>query len=358
MNPILCFTFLRRPVAPLLCLMAVALAVSINAQPVLPTSVLYSDDWTDPRYSTLRGILDEVYGDDDPDSGVFTETEAQYFQVAGQGPQDVEFTFLYDGGGYEFEFGFFHITNDLLALPTNTVAEKQAWALQALTGAQIVIVDAESSVVPTGSIRATEGPPIYANEDRDWEYDGLRSSVNTNTVTLTGGSRIGFFIIPDNTLANFLANWSTGFDINGSNVENDGRNWPLFSINDANPGLQTGNTGAAGNPANGVDEGTNPDQVLTFDGETQPGWLGAGSQPKTGTLVSFEDLWRRPNPGSGWWNSSDSDFEDLVFFVGNVASVPVPEPATVISGLLLGLFVGCHAWQRRRKNKSQTPAGC
>ncbi len=325
--------------------------LTLSADPVIPTSVLYSDDPGAPRYETLRGILGDVFGDDDPNAGAFTETEAQYNLVSGSGPQEVTFTFLYDGGGYLFEFGFFHITDELLAMPTDTVEQKQAWAVEALSTAEVVIVDKDAASVPSGAIRAQPAANNpYSNES--WEYSAQPTTANTATRILEGGSRLGFFIIPDNTLSNFLYDSQDGhfsqFAINGSYSENDGKNWPLFSFTDANPGLQAGNTGNVGNPLAG-DIGTNPDQVLTFDGTAQEGWFGPGSEATPGTLVSFEDLWRRPNPSnSSWWKSSDNDFEDLVFYIGNVHGTPVPEPGTVAAGVLLTLSVGLHLWRRRR----------
>jgi len=315
---------------------------------------LYSNNPLDPRYDTLRGLLDDTFGSNDPSSGAFTETGAIYHEVIGQGPQEIDFTFLYDGGGYSFEFGFFHLTDELLAMETTTVEQKQAWATQALSTAEIVVVDRNASSVPSGAIKATAAASNpYSNNS--WEYVGEKSSANTSTLMVEGGSRLGFFIIPDNTLSNFLADSSDGnfsqFAVNGSLAQYDGKNWPLFSYTPANPGLEDGNTGA--DAADGNILGTTPDQVLTFNGETEEGWFGPGSESSTGTLVSFEDLWRRPNPGSSWWNSSDSDFEDLVFYIGNVNSpTPVPEPGTMIAGVFCILIAGIHFVRiHRRKNK-------
>lgn len=329
-------------------------ALQVKGDPVIASSVLYSDDPTASKYAKINDLLDEVYGSGDPSSGAFTETEAQYFEVTGTGQQSVDFTFLYDGGGYSFEFGFFYITDELLALPTDTVQQKQEWAIEALSTAQTVIVDRQISAVPNGAIKAVSDG--VAVPGQSWSYSGERSSVNTNTLTIEGGSRLGFYIIPDNTLDNFINDHEDNgvfnqFSINGSWQENDKRNWPLFSVTDANPGLQSGNTGNTGNPSWG-DPGTNPDQVMTFDGVTQDGWLGNGSSAASGTMVSFEDLWRRPNQGNDWWKSSDNDFEDLVFHIGNVSSVPVPEASTVFAGIFSLLsIVGLQFVRSRRRNK-------
>jgi hypothetical protein len=43
-------------------------------------------------------------------------------------------------------------------------------------------------------------------------------------------------------------------------------------------------------------------------------------------VATFEDIWR----GSG---SSDEDFNDLHFFIGNIKATTVPEASTWLSGV-------------------------
>ena len=130
---------------------------------------------------------------------------------------------------------------------------------------------------------------------------------------------------------------------------NGNPNWPLFSITDANPGLESGNTGNNG-------ETGAPDQVMTFEGTTRDGWLtdadtGDSLAGQNGTFVAFEDLWRRPEKDpDNWWLSSDEDFSDLVFHVGNVRSGnAVPEPTSVVAGIGMCLAIGLHLLRKRKQ---------
>lgn len=367
---------------------------------------------TGAGYWEVATLLDDVFGTADPGAGAFTETYSDVFTVGGEGNQMVDFTFLYDDGGYEFQFGYFVVTDALLDLPTGTVAEKEYWAYQALSSAEVLFVDREYNdsysywdpehewiehgrwseenggqwvngecigctwVVDGGYWQGADvtvpGPGAPAGAQvaipdpggnvipgqESFTYSGVRTTGNTVTREFEGGTRLGFFIIPDNTLENFLSDYSdnTQFDSFGVNRSGDADgwvngnpNWPLFSITDANPGLESGNTGNNG-------ETGAPDQVMTFEGTTRDGWLtdadtGDSLAGQNGTFVAFEDLWRRPEKDpDNWWLSSDEDFSDLVFHVGNVRSGnAVPEPTSVVAGIGMCLAIGLHFLRKRKQ---------
>ena len=288
----------------------------LAVQSLVADEVSYSDDPS--AYDKTAMLLEDMFGSSDPTSGAFTETYPPSFTVQGTGMQDVTFNFLYEDGGYTFEFGYFILTDELLAMGTTTVAEKQAWAVEALSTAQTLIVDRRyTDTVPDGAFVATEDPDWEDNPSDPDDYMGLRSSVNSTTVQIEGGTRIEFFIIPNNTLANFQAdaadNYFNTFSLTGSSASA----WPLFSYAEAN-----GGTGYGGS-------GDGLDQTMTFDGTLTEDFFDNGIE--TGTMVAFEDILRRGT-------ASDEDFSDLMFFIGNVTSdVPVPEPSTVFAGIFLSL---------------------
>ena len=318
-----------------------ALFGMLATQSVVADEVSYSDDPTPATtYDKTAMLLDDVFGSSDPTSGAFTETYPPSFIVNGTGMQDVTFNFLYEDGGFTFEFGYFIMTDDLLAMPTNTAAEKRAWAIEALTSAdtaaQTLIVDKEySGTVPSGAFKATADPSWPDNPSDPDDYMGIRSSVNSTTVQLMGGTRIEFFIIPDNTLANFQADASNGnfsdFSLTGEFSEA----WPLFSYSAANPGPGTRFNGTPTGSGEGYD------QVMTFDGTTAGDLMGNGQE--TGTMVAFEDVRRIGT-------ASDEDFSDLVFFIGNVDSeTAVPEPSTIFAGIALALAMMGFSILRRKQ---------
>ena len=318
------------------------------AQSLVAEEVSYSDSpGPTGDYEKTAMLLRDVFGSDDPTDGSFTETYPPSFVVNGTGMQDVTFNFLYEDGQYKFEFGFFYVTDELMNMPTNTVAEKQAWAIKALTSAdcaaQSVILDKESDrYLPPDP--DNENVPFKAVADDDWvnpypndrdAYMGLHGPENSRTISMMGGSRIEFFIIPNNTLANFQADAADGtFSYGEVQVNGSSENaWPLFSYAGANPG--GGYQGA----------GEGLDQVMTFDGRTATDMYGHGNEE--GTMVAFEDIRRIGT-------ASDNDFSDLVFFIGNVASeTPVPEPTTVFAGIFLSLALATSVYLRKRKISQQ-----
>jgi len=407
----------------------VFLCVGLSIQPVAADTVDYTTSYNDggtvynpgttgQGYWEVATLLNDVFGTTDPGSGAFTETYAGLFTVGGEGNQMVDFTFLYDDGGYEFQFGYFVVNDALLNLPTGTVADKEYWAYQALSSAELLFVDREYNdpysywdpehrfIETGGGYWSTENGGQWVNGEcigctwklsGYWEganvtvpgpgapagaqvaipdpdgnaipgqesftYSGVRTTDNTVTREFQAGTRLAFFIIPDNTLENFLADYTDNSEFDNFGVNRSGDadgwvngnpNWPLFSLTGANPGLESGNTGNDGSA------GT-PDQVMTFEGTTRDGWLtdantGVSLEGQNGTFVAFEDLWRRPEKDpDNWWLSSDEDFSDLVFFVGNVRSGnPVPEPSTVMAGLGLSLAVGLHLLRNRKRARNRS----
>lgn len=294
------------------------------------------------NYQDVTNTLKDVFGTSDLNSGVFEETNMGMFEVGGTGSVEVPFTFLFDDGGYKFEFGYFIVTDTLLSMSNTTVEDKEAWAKEALSTAEVLLVDRDASSVPTGANRtATDKDDLYTSKKKDnyRDQDNYKSQ-NTVTTTLQSGTIISFFIIPNNTLQNFLSDGSDGNFDHFSVNQSGSKAWPLFTMSDANPG----------DNADGSGEGM--DQTFSFTGTTRtttgealPSHHNPNFSPypgKPGTVVTFEDIWRGPNSGS------DNDFNDLHFFIGDVTAVVVPEASTWLSGLA-GLFIiGLMSWKRRR----------
>jgi hypothetical protein len=312
--------------------LAMMLGVSLCVSHAQADSVSYSAD--PDTYTDVTNSLRDVFGTSSLSSGVFEETNFGLFQVEGSGLVDVPFVFLFDDGGYEFEFGYFEVTNTLLNMPYDSVAEKEAWAMEALSTAEVIFVDRNADGIPSGSRYdhaqqvSTDGDDPYTSASNDANRDSATNGYNTTnnkvTISMPAGTLISLFIIPNNTLSNFLADGNDGdfsnFALNGSG----GAAWPLFTLNEGNPGNQSDGSG----------EGM--DQVFGFEGTTRNirgDALPRRDNPRftpfpneNGIVATFEDIWR----GSG---SSDEDFNDLHFFIGNIKATTVPEASTWLSGV-------------------------
>ncbi len=219
------------------------------------------------QFPTVSTLLDAVgIGQ----NNVASETIATSFQVPGSGPVNLTFRVEIDGGFFFYEFGFV----DTSLVTAHPITNQQAFAVQALTQAVSIFNDL---VDDPGS---------------------------TRTVQASGGQNLMFFIVPNNTIANFLANPSAFYNpFTFDNVFVNGRRAPLFSLADANPGEF--------------------DQLLSF--------IGNGK-----TLFTYEDL-SRAGP-------TDNSFIDLGFTAdAQLVPVAIPEPTTLVlgcSGSLLLLVYG------------------
>ena len=190
-----------------------------------------------------------------------SETTVTQFVVPGSGPGSLTFQVLFDHGSFLYDFGFY----DVSAVTADPVADSKGYAIQALSHSVEVFDD---RLVDPGALK---------------------------TVTVQGGAVLGFFIVPNNTIANVLADPDKFFP---SSITNGFYRAPLFSVSDANPGQF--------------------DQFLSF--------LGGGK-----TLFTFEDLSRAPGSGS------DSNFTDLGFSIDvQLGVAPVPEPAALTLGGVAG----------------------
>lgn len=203
------------------------------------------------------------------------ETTVESFFVPGSGSADLTFELTFRSGAFQRTFGFF----DVSSITADPITDKQTWATQALTGATVVFDDRTD---PVGA---------------------------TSTHTVSSGAELGFFIMPNNVLQDFVDDPAAFYP------PNSGRS-PLFSVSDANPGEF--------------------DQMLSF--------IGGGK-----TLFTFEDLTRI--------GGSDQNFVDLAFSLdvelssvrpGDPPAMPpppesmpdpvVPEPSGLSFAMLGGLM--------------------
>jgi hypothetical protein len=192
-----------------------------------------------------------------------SETTASSFIVPGILGTDtlLTFTFERDTGGFLFDFGFYPIA----AVAANPVTQKQDYAEQAIGAATSVFNDA---------------------------FDNPGA---TTAVTVGAGTELGFFIVPNNTVGNFLASPGSFYP---SQVANALLRSPLFSVSDANPGEL--------------------DQMLSF--------VGNGV-----TLFTFEDLTRT--------DVSDQDFTDVAFTIDAELRPVVPPNGVPDGGSTLGILL-------------------
>ncbi|MEQ9448995.1 MAG: DUF4114 domain-containing protein [Rhodospirillaceae bacterium] len=180
------------------------------------------------NFTSLTGTLQGL-GYNTADPGI--ESANQLFAVPGQAGSTtrLDFTFMQDFGGYQFSFGFF----DRSAVSADPIAQRAVWGAQALAAATEVFDNRTVSIGDTAS------------------FD------------VAAGTQLGWFLIPNDTLAAVLSDPAAFYAGN--------RPEPLFSVSEANPGSF--------------------DQLLTFE---------AGGL----TTLAFEDLTRA--------GSSDMDFNDMV----------------------------------------------
>lgn len=222
------------------------------------------------------------------------ETSLSYYQVVGSGPVDLTFRFKADTGSFLFNFGYYVDTPALDAIDTSTDAGKIAYATQALSAATLVFND------------VVDNPGA------------------TKTLSVAGGTRLGFFLIPDSTLSLFQTNQSA-FALNGvgsATLGVPGKNrWPFFGLASANPGGM--------------------DQLMSFSGTS----IVTG---KATNLFAFEDLTRASIPGNPI--PSDNQFNDLIFAIEGIQAVSaVPEQSSlVLLGASSCLATAFAAFRRRR----------
>lgn len=256
---------MKRMQASLARLVALLLLLAVAGAPARADTLSFFDG----SYGSLQGTLQSLgYNTSDP----AIETTAQTYTAAGAPGTTtrLDFTFVQDVGGYQFSFGIF----DYGAVTANPVTDRILWGMQALSAATLVF------------------------DNREVEVD------DTMSIDVAAGAQLGFFLIPDDTLADILENPEDFYD--GSRPD------PLFSVSDANPGAY--------------------DQMLAF----QSGSLFA---------LAFEDLTR-----TGW---SDQDFNDLVItmqetvsdqLVERIETIPEP-PGLALLFLMAGVLLRRH---RRR----------
>jgi hypothetical protein len=259
----------------------VAMALGVAAGPARADEVIHFEGGTSPgQFPGVSTLLDDVgIGS----GNVASETTVSAFTVPGSGSVSLTFKIEVDFGAFLYEFGFY----DVSAVTADPIADKQGFAVEALSSATMIFDDRVDDVGAT------------------------------KTVTVLGGTTLGFFIVPNNTIAGFLADPDAFYDPFVFDFAADGGlRAPLFSRADANPGEL--------------------DQFLSFVGNGK-------------TLFTFEDL-SRAGP-------TDESFTDLGFTVDAalIPVSPVPEPGTLLGGLAAALLGGGVAWRRRRRRVRPSP---
>lgn len=243
-----------------------ALIALVAASPALADVRTYFGDGGD---AAIGAQLDAVgIGS----SNFASENAATSFIVPGAAsdPVNISFNFRYDTGSFLFNFGFSRVSG----IGFNPVSQREQWATEALSPSRATLVFQD----------ATQDP-----------------IVTSPSFTLNGGDELVFWIVPDNSLANFQADPASFYaDSTGLGSGNTNLRSPLFSLTDANPGQF--------------------DQMFSFAANGV-------------TMFAFEDLVRT--------GDSDQNYADLMFTV-DTEIVPAPGAAA-----LLGLAGVC-AGRRRR----------
>ncbi|MBI3415922.1 MAG: immunoglobulin domain-containing protein, partial [Verrucomicrobia bacterium] len=228
----------------------------------------------------VRAALQGEFGGTMPPA--FTETQDTTYAPTTALPATLQFRFLADTGGFQFQFGIYRITPELAAMDLSTDDARIAYARAALAASNAVVAIDDRTTNPNLALTIT--------------------NLVWNTT-----DRLGFFLIPDSTLQLFQTQPDT-FALYGGGSETlgyqpgqySGRRWPLFSEWRANPGGK--------------------DQLLNFTGVSK-------ITKRQVSLFAWEDLTRAAVPAL----TSDTRFNDLIFTVEGVdtASLPVGEPPTI-----------------------------
>ena len=232
----------------------VFLSTGLLGGPLHADTITHFGDGPFPGVSTLLDDVDIGIGSGNTGS----ETTAETFVVPGASgtTTTLTFTFEEDLGGYLFTFGFYPLS---AVSGIDPETEKVDYAIQAITNATLIFDD------------VTQDPGVTAS------------------FPVLAGTELGFFIVPNDTFANFLADPTSFYDPpanTGDDIFANKRS-PLFSVADANPGEF--------------------DQLLSF--------IGNGV-----TLFTFEDLTR--NPGG----NTDNSFTDLAFTIDSELEPVVNDP--------------------------------
>jgi hypothetical protein len=211
----------------------------------------------------------------------YTESTAGLFDVTGSGTTQFTIKYASQDGAYNFSVGYF-IYNGTLPSNTASASSLESWAYNTVAGGKELFDERTSSPGATA------------------------------TINLPAGSVIGFYLIPNDTLADFLANGKNYNPFTSSA-------WPLFSIAGANP--------------------NSSDQAMVFSS-------GTSAMGNNGVLLSWEDMLRlTPN------SQSDSDFNDLILTANCLQPVPEPSTYALASAGLLALLLAGYRIRQHKKSK-------
>jgi len=248
-------------------------------------------------YGAVRNGLNLEYG-----TNAFpplTETALEAYQVQGSGPVTLTFRMHADTGSFRFNFGYYKYLPALNSIDTSTTAGKQAYATTALAAGNAVLVF----------------------------NDVIHDPGATTTKTVNGGDLLGFFLIPDDTLANFQTSPGS-FAVTGVGSATFGiggpKRWPFFGYAAANPGGR--------------------DQLMSFAGTSK-------ATGKRSNMFAWEDISRASLPGDFY---CDNAFNDLIFAVEGVeaavtspAAIPEIDPAGLAG--VVALVAGALGLRERRR---------
>jgi hypothetical protein len=210
---------------------------------------------------TLRTFLGSEYEDAVQLFGV--ETLAALDGAGGNGPVNVTVDFAYKAGCYQSDIGY-------LVLDPDDMPKNAKKAMESVTSAQVLF--------NSGSLGSSS-----------CNSQSIAAGASSRQFTVAGGSVIAFFVIPDQTLAEYKSH--------PNQVK------PLFTIRSFNPGSFA--------------------QAVAFrsmNGRTSAGASQAVATPGPLMAFAFEDIEIASR-------SSDSDFDDLVFTVRMDSGHAAPEEA-------------------------------
>ncbi len=149
--------------------MSLRIAVLITAMALLP---LASVQAVPADSADFPGALPIITGEG---LTIGDDTPVQTFTVSGSGSVDIKFTLTFEEGDFLFSFGHYDVGAVTATFPTDNVG-LEAYMIDAIMNHGVLIFD---------------------------EHSGGNTDGDMVTLPIDAGTEIGFFLIPNDSLANF-----------------------------------------------------------------------------------------------------------------------------------------------------------